>query len=273
MLHLLSETSIFLSLPNGCLCQMTGEPIIYSVPKAKQVNERVQREQPRTFTMGEKRPFPFADDKGEERAVKRRKSDPSIRTTAPPTSRVSAKNNSPADIPLSRARLFYSRPKLLPHTNQIARPAKIEPGKYVDPDHREQQKHARHLSKYVFPRQYGLTSPFTEANSKRHVFGFPDYMDREVEIKANGSCKTPKRLKDILPLLETMTWRHGKCGYKPLRDRVCPSKLQSTDGQRLDSSVILVCLWSLLPDMLDNFVVTSPRNASQSSLFSSPRRR
>jgi len=28
MLHLLVDTSIFVSLPNGCLCQMTGEPFI-----------------------------------------------------------------------------------------------------------------------------------------------------------------------------------------------------------------------------------------------------
>lgn len=32
MLHLLTETSIFISLPNQCLCQMTGEPLIHIVP-------------------------------------------------------------------------------------------------------------------------------------------------------------------------------------------------------------------------------------------------
>lgn len=31
MLHLLIDTSIFVSLPNGCLCQMTGEPL--NVPR------------------------------------------------------------------------------------------------------------------------------------------------------------------------------------------------------------------------------------------------
>jgi hypothetical protein len=25
--------------------------------------------------------------------------------------------------------------------------------------------------------------------------------------------------------LEKMIWRHGKCGYKPLRDKACPSKV------------------------------------------------
>ena len=32
MLHLLTETSIFVSLPNQCLCQLTGEPLIHIIP-------------------------------------------------------------------------------------------------------------------------------------------------------------------------------------------------------------------------------------------------
>ncbi|KIM40519.1 hypothetical protein M413DRAFT_73071 [Hebeloma cylindrosporum] len=38
MLHLLTETSIFLSLPNGCLCQLAGEPIIYLTPKIQDIS-------------------------------------------------------------------------------------------------------------------------------------------------------------------------------------------------------------------------------------------
>jgi len=33
MLHLLMDTSIFIPLPNGCLCQLTGEPIIHIAPQ------------------------------------------------------------------------------------------------------------------------------------------------------------------------------------------------------------------------------------------------
>ncbi|KAG2356179.1 hypothetical protein BDR07DRAFT_471973 [Suillus spraguei] len=32
MLHLLTKTSIFTKLPNECLCQMTGMPLIYATP-------------------------------------------------------------------------------------------------------------------------------------------------------------------------------------------------------------------------------------------------
>ena len=118
---------------------------------------------------------------------------------------------------------------------------KIKPHEFVDPDPREQTKNARHLSKYVFPRQYGLSNPFVATSRKKETFNLLDYSDREVEIKVHrfsaylcmlsdpsqtkGSCKTPKRLKDTLHLLETMIWRHGKCGYKPLRDIACPSKV------------------------------------------------
>lgn len=38
MLHLLLKTSIFASLPNECLCQLTGEPLIFvSLPGASSI--------------------------------------------------------------------------------------------------------------------------------------------------------------------------------------------------------------------------------------------
>lgn len=91
MLHLLSETSVFVSLPNGCLCQVTGEPIIYSAPKFKQVFEPVQIEQFRTLLAGEKRTSPFNEDRRQQRAAKRRKLDSSVRTVQPPEPRGPAK--------------------------------------------------------------------------------------------------------------------------------------------------------------------------------------
>ena len=43
--------------------------------------------------------------------------------------------------------------------------------------------------------------------------------------KAAGHCKTPKRLKDVLPLLEKLLCRHARCRYVPLRNTTCPSKV------------------------------------------------
>jgi hypothetical protein len=149
-----------------------------------------------------------------------------------------------------------------------------------DPDPNELMKDARHLAKYIFPLQFGLANVF--ATSAKNIGNavttsvrkYPDWEDREKEVKvsflpsppkhvtivlqetfnmhslltellqAKGSVKTPKRLKSALALCEKMLWYHGKCGYKPLLDKVCPSKLDKAtagQGNGVDSSVILVC--------------------------------
>ncbi|KAL1753028.1 hypothetical protein FB107DRAFT_218705, partial [Schizophyllum commune] len=92
-----------------------------------------------------------------------------------------------------------------------------------DVDYRAQFTAARKLSKYVFPRQYGLAHPFQQLKGNGQQL--PDFSDREAEIEALGSRRTPKRLKEALCLLEKLIWRHGKCRYLPLRDTVCPTKV------------------------------------------------
>lgn len=49
--------------------------------------------------------------------------------------------------------------------------------------------------------------------------------DAEGWRQSRGKCKTPKRLRETLALLDKMLWRHGKCAYKALRDKACPSKV------------------------------------------------
>ncbi|KAI0303742.1 hypothetical protein B0F90DRAFT_1626474, partial [Multifurca ochricompacta] len=99
----------------------------------------------------------------------------------------------------------------------------------------------RHLSKYVFPREYGLATAFSTA-SKVHKYS--NFADREDEIKVRKlpASKTPKRVKPTLNLLEQMIWRHGKCSYNALRDMTSSSKLRRPRQEAaLDSSIILVC--------------------------------
>jgi hypothetical protein len=45
---------------------------------------------------------------------------------------------------------------------------------------------ARHLAKYLFPRQFGLHNPFTFAKPKSSFEVVPDYVVRELEIKARS---------------------------------------------------------------------------------------
>jgi hypothetical protein len=61
---------------------------------------------------------------------------------------------------------------------------KINPHEFVDPDPKELSRNARHLSKYIFPRQYGLSSSFV-ATHRKEIFTLPDYSDRELEIKVH----------------------------------------------------------------------------------------
>ncbi|KAI0635989.1 hypothetical protein C8Q77DRAFT_1052682 [Trametes polyzona] len=186
--------------------------------------------------------------------------------------------------------MFYSRPALIPHTKKIIvglppkRPyasilvhllsdmipdvlnrfypswhttSEADKGVWVDPDPREQMEKARKLSKYVFPRQYGLSNPISSDSTQTSYAPQPDYVDREHEIKLKGPCKTPKRLKSVLGILEQMIWKHHKCRYKALLNLACPSKvyrppgpargrpanpvqLKTDDSTPLDSSVILV---------------------------------
>jgi hypothetical protein len=61
--------------------------------------------------------------------------------------------------------------------------------------------------------------------------------------KAQGSRKTPKRLKPVLKLLDTMIWRHGKCAYKALRDKVCPTKVCTVMTPSQELTGVIVCLF------------------------------
>ena len=104
---------------------------------------------------------------------------------------------------------------------------------------------ARHILRYIFPRQYGLSNPF-KFNCPGSAHEYRDFMDREDEIKVRiqnlsplFSCQknyqramklsknanTPKRLKDIVPIIDKMIWRHLKCPYKLLFNKFCPSKV------------------------------------------------
>ena len=130
MLHLLTETSVFLSLPNGCLCQVTGVPVIFVTPIAQndQTLFSLQPCEKDGPISNKKRSFPALDKK--ERPYKRQKLHPAdlpyiyrrqpgminlysdYRTTV-------FGRSTPADVVIMRARIFYSRPNFVPHTNCI----------------------------------------------------------------------------------------------------------------------------------------------------------
>ncbi|GAA5959406.1 hypothetical protein JCM21900_006848 [Sporobolomyces salmonicolor] len=98
---------------------------------------------------------------------------------------------------------------------------------------------ARHLAKYVFPRQFGLHNVFTSPKPRSSLEVLPDYQDREIEIKKVGSIKTPGRLKPALPLLNRLALLHRRCNYRKLLDQKCPSKITHKKLNVHEKSVIL----------------------------------
>ncbi|GAA5871307.1 hypothetical protein JCM16303_000711 [Sporobolomyces ruberrimus] len=85
---------------------------------------------------------------------------------------------------------------------------------------------ARHLSKYVFPRQFGFDNVFESEKVNLSIRVRPDHEDRELEIKKLGTTKTPSRLKrQIVPLLNRMIVLHNRCNYRKMLGIKCPSKV------------------------------------------------
>ncbi|KAK7690659.1 hypothetical protein QCA50_005758 [Cerrena zonata] len=251
MLHLLTETSIFISLPNGCFCQMTGEPIVnFKAP----IN--LSHRPPAQVDNDRKRKA--SDDTGDERPRKRcRLDEPNLKPGKPALLQTLLPKDSrpPMDVSLIRARMFYYRPHFIGRTkmvviglppkhilNRLNPSLKGKQGAVAstpEADPRKQMENARHIAKYVFPREFGLPNAFEIEKPFAGGMRLPNFLDREDQIQAKGSCKTPKRVKCVLHILEKMIWRHGKCGYKPLLNKLCPSKLEATEQKAMDSSVIL----------------------------------
>lgn len=126
------------------------------------------------------------------------------------------KRRTTADISFVRTRIFYARPSRDPDGFRIVvglpyhrkrfcfrglvypqlfvdalnrlRPSyfkkpRADLATYKDPDPSGLAKDTRHLSKYIFPSQYGLSSIFILMTNRKERYPQTDYSDREREIK------------------------------------------------------------------------------------------
>lgn len=121
----------------------------------------------------------------------------------------------PADVVFDRGSLCYARPAYIPHTGVIV--AGLPPKRsytymrenilsynhadilnvlnlsfhrstiapFQTRDYHRRMEDARHLSKYVFPREYGLVTVFAYT-IKAHKYS--DFADREDEIKVRSNA-------------------------------------------------------------------------------------
>lgn len=135
----------------------------------------------------------------------------------------------PPSISFVRSRMFYARATLngkgkvnfgLRHIHVLNR--------FADP---KNDSHARHILKYIFPRQFGLHNVFTSVVDRMetaHVF--KDYTLREQEIAAwarkkgpAAAVKLPRRLRGkCSALVQKMQRFHAACAYKELLLHYCP---------------------------------------------------
>jgi hypothetical protein len=100
--------------------------------------------------------------------------------------------------------------------------------------------HAKHISKYIFPRQFGLHNVFTHATDRRETrHAFRDYTDREGEIQSSRKSRDKKaygRLEArIVPLIQKMQRSHRDCSYHALLHHYCSAETES--GMAVDGEV------------------------------------
>ncbi|BGP32724.1 Telomerase reverse transcriptase [Rhodotorula toruloides] len=159
-------------------------------------------------------------------------------------------------VVLSRHRIYHNRlakvkggrvPYGLPAKHILTRLPSLFPPTPTDQLEDKQSKAisqapARHLAKYIFPRQFSLHNAFTSPKPRSSLEVLPDYLDRELEIKKLGSSKTPSRLKVALPHLERLALLSRRCNFRKVLDERCPSKVNRKSLSQDERSAVLELL-------------------------------
>ncbi|SCZ90544.1 BZ3500_MvSof-1268-A1-R1_Chr9g10875 [Microbotryum saponariae] len=163
--------------------------------------------------------------------------------------------NSPSEIVIPRMRLYHARPNKGPKARLVyglsnkhiltRLPAMFPPAaQQTKADAGQLLGGARHLAKYIFPRQFGLHNVFTYPKPRLNVEVVSDHHDREIEIKKLGTVKTPERVKPTLPMLQRMMLLHSRCNYRKMLDRYCPKKVTKEANLSQAERAVLLKLMS-----------------------------
>jgi hypothetical protein len=102
---------------------------------------------------------------------------------------------------------------------------------------------AKHIMKYIFPKQFGLHNVFTHLTDRRETtHAFKDYTDREAEIASSFKDHDEKIYRRlgaaVIPLIDKMQRLHQQCSYHALINYYCSPVQESTcdtgDGLSID---------------------------------------
>lgn len=79
---------------------------------------------------------------------------------------------------------------------------------------------------YMWPREHGLHNALTSQTDRwKTREKWPDYTNRDEEIRRKGSARTPKRLQTVSRLVAILLAKHDQLNYAKLLQYCCPSAL------------------------------------------------
>lgn len=106
----------------------------------------------------------------------------------------------------------------------------------------DDQAQIRHLSKYIWPKQFKLDHIWTRPASSASSANSVQSTCRELEIETAGPVKTPKRIPT--KLVSQLVDRHRQCNFARLLNRHVPSTMKNRVLSQSEKSELLVSLLS-----------------------------
>lgn len=218
MFELLVDTSLFTALPDShdCHIQLSGPPLNFVKPHS---------------------PYLLGND-----ARSKRPADHNQELAGPLAKKPKLTANGLNGIVFQRNRFYHSQPILNSHSTPYLG---LSPHHILNRLHKtspDLDAQVRHLSKYIWPKQYGLDNALTMAQGSGTEYGTRNYDDRELQIKTIGPCKTPQRLRGKpLELAATLLDRHRQCNYVRLLNRHVASRMKDRILSQSEKQDLWVC--------------------------------
>ncbi|KAJ3089050.1 hypothetical protein HK100_007870, partial [Physocladia obscura] len=210
ILHLLTETSLFCSLPNNCLFQISGHPFA-ELPKPSSAFTKEwlkclhEKNMPQR---GKKRDLDKIDEENLPQTTKRAAGFIPSKLT-----------NSSIIIP--RFKIFYKR-QIHSSTRKVI---------YGLPQNRKFSDNSFifYVTQSIFPAQFGLPSPFSVEKYDPPAVLTQSQLVSRLDFNPKAD-KIPWRLSKASKLIGKMLKLHIKCDYRSVLFRHCPRKIRK-DGQ------------------------------------------
>ena len=260
LLHLLTEVSLFMPIAGtgGNLMQLLGTTLA-ETPEIEDGSVQHTTAHSRGRKRKRSRPVPKGEDVLEQtreraRMLKRTIScDSAIAPIVRRRTKREATLRKASDVDIVRNRIFYARPirnragrisSGLPivHIFNRSTPREVlvkqkrkragvwagsaAAGGRVTLKKSTVKARVRRVLMYMWPREHGLHNALTSQTDRwKTREKWPDYTNRDEEIRRKGSARTPKRLQAVSRLVAILLAKHDQLNYAKLLQYCCPSAL------------------------------------------------